>query len=197
VITSHFATSFEGERPPRSSTALRSVSAARHRALACSGRYRPPPRHANCNRRPAASPCGRARRSAAGAGRASWRGLCRCAWHRAQTRRPSDRRIRMTLADLTVDIVPIVRPIASKRGNRARNLLKQGTDLHAPVEADQAAVRDGDTVGVSGEIGEHRRPAMTWPRGAAAWVRVAPRRNQVRNRLTAGGGRIRTSGPPP
>src|SRR5262245_44083217 len=34
------------------------------------------------------------------------RGLCRCAWHRARTRWHNDRRIRMTLADLTVDIVP-------------------------------------------------------------------------------------------
>src|SRR5438128_4753746 len=56
--------------PPRSSAALRSVSAARHRSLACSGRYRPPPGHANCNQMPAASPCDRARRSAASAGRA-------------------------------------------------------------------------------------------------------------------------------
>src|SRR5215470_9263224 len=53
------------------------------------------------------------------------RGLCRCAWHRARTRRHNDCRIRMTLADLTVDIVPIVRPIAGKRRNRASNLLQQ------------------------------------------------------------------------
>jgi NAD(P)-dependent dehydrogenase (short-subunit alcohol dehydrogenase family) len=56
--------------PPRSSAALWSVSAARHRSLACSGRYRPPPGHANCNQMPAASPSDRARRSAADAGRA-------------------------------------------------------------------------------------------------------------------------------
>ncbi len=40
----------------------------------------------------------------------------------------------MTLADLTVDIVPIVRPIAGKRRNRARNLLQQGTDLRAVID---------------------------------------------------------------
>ena len=40
----------------------------------------------------------------------------------------------MTLADLTVDIVPIVRPIAGKRRNRARNLLKQGTDPRAVID---------------------------------------------------------------
>jgi hypothetical protein len=61
-------------------------------------------------------------------------GLCRCAWHRVRTWRHNDRRIRMTLADLTVDIVPIVRPIASKRRNRARNLLQQGTDLRAVID---------------------------------------------------------------
>jgi hypothetical protein len=40
----------------------------------------------------------------------------------------------MTLADLTVDIVPIVRPIAGKRRNRARNLLQQRTDLRAVID---------------------------------------------------------------
>src|SRR6202043_3294007 len=62
------------------------------------------------------------------------RGLCRCAWHRARAWRHNDRRIRMTLADLTVDIVAIVRPIASKRRNRARNLLQQGADLRAVID---------------------------------------------------------------
>jgi hypothetical protein len=38
----------------------------------------------------------------------------------------------MALEDLTVDIVPIVRPITGKRRNRARNLLQQGTDLRGP-----------------------------------------------------------------
>jgi hypothetical protein len=61
--------------PPRSSAALWSVSAARHRSLACSGRYRPPPGRANCNQIPAASPSDRARRSAADAGRA-WSARC-------------------------------------------------------------------------------------------------------------------------
>jgi hypothetical protein len=46
------------------------------------------------------------------------RGLCRSAWHRARTGRHNDRHIRMTLAVLTVDIVPIVRSIAGKRRNR-------------------------------------------------------------------------------
>src|SRR6266446_6042589 len=35
---------------------------------------------------------------------------------------------------LMVDIVPIVRPIAGKRRNRARNLLQQGTDLRAVID---------------------------------------------------------------
>jgi len=38
------------------------------------------------------------------------RGLCRGAWHCVRTWRHEDRRIRMTPADLTVDIVPIVGP---------------------------------------------------------------------------------------
>jgi hypothetical protein len=48
--------------------------------------------------------------------------------------RHNDRRIWMTLADLTVDIVPIVGSITSKRRNRARNLLKQGTDPRAVID---------------------------------------------------------------
>ncbi len=55
------------------------------------------------------------------------RGLCRCAWHRARTRRHNDCRSRMTLADLTVDIVPIVRSIAGERSNRSGNLLKRSS----------------------------------------------------------------------
>ena len=49
----------DGKWLPRSSAARRSASAARHRSLACSGRYPPPKRHANCNHTPAASLCGR------------------------------------------------------------------------------------------------------------------------------------------
>src|SRR6266478_3135822 len=117
--------------PPRSSAGLRSVSAARHRSLACSDRYRPPPRTPIVTRGPLpahATALGDQLQMPVALGR---RGLCRCAWYRARTWRHNDRRIRMTLADLTVDIVPIVRPIAGKRRNRARNLLQQGTDLRA------------------------------------------------------------------
>jgi hypothetical protein len=39
----------------------------------------------------------------------------------------------MTLADLTVDIVPIVRSIAGKRRNRSRDLRKQRTDLRTVI----------------------------------------------------------------
>src|SRR5437899_1719196 len=59
---------------------------------------------------------------------------CRCAWHRARTRRHNDCRIRMTLADLTVDIVPIIRSIAGERRNRSGNLLQQGTDPRAVID---------------------------------------------------------------
>ena len=48
--------------------------------------------------------------------------------------RHNHRRIRMTLADLTVDIVPIVRSVAGKRRNRSRNLLQQGSDLRAVID---------------------------------------------------------------
>src|SRR6202022_2618333 len=82
------------------------------------------------------------------------RGLCRRAWHRARTWRHNDRRIRMTLADLSVDIVPIVRPISSKRRNRHRYLLKQGTDLRAVIDilAGQVGGDDLSSVGVDTDV---------------------------------------------
>src|SRR6267154_1404753 len=128
--------------PPRSSAGLRSASAARHRSLACSGRYRPPPRHANCNQMPAASP-----------------------WDRARTWRHNDCRIRVTLADLSVDIVPIVRPISSKRRNRHRNLLKQGADLRAVIDilAGQVGGDDLSSVGVDTDV--ELSPGPTRPCG--------------------------------
>src|SRR5438309_9747758 len=136
--------------PPRSSAALRSVSAARHRSLACSGRYRlhqgtpivtrcPLPAHATALGDQLQMPVALGRR-----------GLCRGAWHRARAWRHNDRRIRMTLADLMIDIVPIVRPIAGERRNRARNLLQQGTDLRAVIDflAGQLGGEDLSGVGV-------------------------------------------------
>src|ERR1700737_2765514 len=61
---------------------------------------------------------------------------------------------RMTLADLTVDIVPIVRPIAGKRRNRPRNLLKQGTDLRAVIDilAGHLGGDDLSSVGVDADM---------------------------------------------
>src|SRR5258707_13683561 len=60
----------------------------------------------------------------------------------------------MTLADLTVDIVAIVRPIAGKRRNRARNLLQQGTDLPAVIDilAGQLGGDDLSRVGVHPDV---------------------------------------------
>src|SRR5882724_2949572 len=82
------------------------------------------------------------------------RGLCRRAWHRAQTRRHNDRRIRMTLADLTVDIVAIIGAVTGKRRNRARNLLQQGTDLRAVIDilAGQLGGNDLPSVGVHADM---------------------------------------------
>src|SRR5438876_11642904 len=93
------------------------------------------------------------------------RGLCRGTWHPARTWRHNDRRIRMTLADLTVDIVPIVCPIASKRRNRARNLLQQGTDLRAVIDilAGQLGGNNLSRVGVHADM--KLSPAPTRPCG--------------------------------
>src|SRR5207249_78433 len=70
--------------------------------------------------------------------------------HRARTRRHNGRRIRMTLADLTVDIVAIIGAVAGKRRNRTRNLLQQGIDLRAVIDilAGQLGGNDLSSVGV-------------------------------------------------
>ena len=93
------------------------------------------------------------------------RGLCRSAWHRARTGRYNDRHIRMTLAVLTVDVVPIVRSIASNRHNRSGNLLQQGTDLRAVIDivAGQLGGDDLSSVGVHADVELSPRP--TRPRG--------------------------------
>ena len=71
----------------------------------------------------------------------------------------------MTLADLSVDIVPIVRPIAGKRRNRARNLLKQGTDPRAVIDilAGQVGGDDLSSVGVDTDV--ELSPGPTRPCG--------------------------------
>jgi hypothetical protein len=93
------------------------------------------------------------------------RGLCRGAWHRARTWRHNDRRIGMTLADLTVDIVPIVRSIAGKRHNRSRDLLKQGTDLRTVIDilAGQLGGDDLSRVGIHPDM--ELSPGPTRPCG--------------------------------
>ena len=60
----------------------------------------------------------------------------------------------MTCADLTVDIVPIVRAIAGKGRHRALDLLQQGTDLRAVIDilAGQLGGDDPARVGVGGKM---------------------------------------------
>jgi len=60
----------------------------------------------------------------------------------------------MTLADLTVDIVPIVCSIAGKRRDRSGNLFKQGTDLRAVIDifAGQLGGDDLSGVGVHADM---------------------------------------------
>src|SRR4029077_4272159 len=93
------------------------------------------------------------------------RSLCCCAWHRTRTWRHNDRRIRMTLAGLTVDIIPIVGSIAGKRRNRADNLLQQGTNLRAVIDilAGQLGGDDLSSVGVHAEM--ELSPGPTCPCG--------------------------------
>ena len=58
-----------------------------------------------------------------------WRRLCRCAWHRARTWRHDDRRTRMTLVDLTVDIATIIGAVAGGRSNQTHNLCRPGVGI--------------------------------------------------------------------
>src|SRR5258708_25951056 len=58
-----------------------------------------------------------------------WRGLGRCTRDRRRSRRHNDRGIRMTLADLAVDIVPVVSAVTSERDARAGYLFEERPDL--------------------------------------------------------------------
>src|SRR5262245_15937282 len=71
----------------------------------------------------------------------------------------------MTLADLTVDIVPIVGAVAGKRRDRARNLLQQATDLRAVIDilAGQLGGNDLSRVRVYPDV--ELSPAPTHPCG--------------------------------
>jgi hypothetical protein len=69
----------------------------------------------------------------------------------------------VTLADLTVDIVPIVRSIAGKRRNRSGNLLKQGTDLRAVIDIVAGEGGDDDLSSVHADM--ELSPGPTRPCG--------------------------------
>src|SRR4051812_25863559 len=62
-----------------------------------------------------------------------WRALGRLAWHGRGTRRHDDGRLWVALGDTAVDTLLIIRPVASKRGDRAVGLVEQGTDLRAAL----------------------------------------------------------------
>src|ERR1700730_16493765 len=70
-----------------------------------------------------------------------------------------------TAGPRSVDIVPIVRPIASKRRNRARNLLQHRTDLRAVIDilAGQLGGDDLSSVGIHPDM--ELSPAPTRPYG--------------------------------
>src|SRR5215212_2784766 len=61
------------------------------------------------------------------------RGLGRRARHRAGARRHDDRRLGMARDDTAVDTLLIIRAIAGQRGDRAVDLVEQGTDLRAVI----------------------------------------------------------------
>jgi hypothetical protein len=71
----------------------------------------------------------------------------------------------MTLADLTVDIVAIVRSIAGIRRDRSGNLLQQGSDLRAVIDivAGRLGGDDLSRVGVDADM--ELSPGPTRPCG--------------------------------
>src|SRR3712207_1086929 len=62
-----------------------------------------------------------------------WCSLGRRARHRTGTRRHDDRRLGMALDDTAVNTLLIIRPVASQRGDRAVDLVEQGTNLRAVI----------------------------------------------------------------
>src|SRR3984893_11797168 len=69
-----------------------------------------------------------------------------------------------TAGPRSVDIVPIVRPIASKRRNRARNLLQHRTDLRAVIDilAGQLGGDDLSSVGIHPDMALSRAPTRPY-----------------------------------
>jgi hypothetical protein len=86
----------------------------------------------------------------------------------------------MTLADLTVDIVPIVRSIAGKRCNRSGNLPQQGTDLRAIIHilAGQLGGDDLSGIGVHADmelsLGPTRPCAMLFDQPLTGTAELGP-----------------------
>src|SRR6516162_205561 len=71
----------------------------------------------------------------------------------------------MTLADHTVDIVPIVRPIAGKRRNGSGNLLEHGTDLRAGIDIPAGQFGGDDLSGIGVHADMELFPEPTRPCG--------------------------------
>src|SRR5271155_2803934 len=62
------------------------------------------------------------------------RSLGRRAQHRTRTRRYDDRCVRMTLCDLTVDVVAIERAVTREGNDRPRHLVEERPDLRAVID---------------------------------------------------------------
>ena len=62
------------------------------------------------------------------------RSLGRLAQHRTRTRRYDDRCVRVTLSDLTVDVVAIERAVTREGNHRPRHLIEQRADLCAVID---------------------------------------------------------------
>src|SRR5215213_4055632 len=61
------------------------------------------------------------------------RGVGRVAGHSRRARRHDDGRLWVALGDTAVDTLLIIRPVASQRGDRAVDLVEQGTNLRAII----------------------------------------------------------------
>src|SRR5271166_3282539 len=76
------------------------------------------------------------------------RSLGRRAQHRTRTRRYDDRRVRVTLSDLTVDVVAIERAVTREGNDRPRHLVEQKPDLRAIIDIRIGQLDRNDLPGV-------------------------------------------------
>src|SRR5271170_6160884 len=92
------------------------------------------------------------------------RSLGRRAQNRTRTRRYDDRCVRVTLGDLTVDVVAIERAVTSEGNDRLPHLVEQRPDLRAVIDIRIGQLDRNDLTGVGVHADMQFPPGPARPR---------------------------------